>query len=106
MRILLSALSLLLVSSLFTGCGPKEIPIRTVYVEKECPTPKTKPIFTEYNVLILEIDGEEYYAFPKVDAIKLATNWISYREWAESNYNLIKKSNKSADSKAEESTKN
>jgi hypothetical protein len=48
-------------------------------------------VFVKYEAVILEINGEEYYAFPKSEAIKLSTNWVSYRSWAEANYNLIKK---------------
>jgi hypothetical protein len=78
---------------MFTGCWWDKDPIvpEIRYITKECPTPKPKPVFVKYEAVILEINGEEYYAFPKSEAIKLSTNWVSYRSWAEANYNLIKK---------------
>lgn len=76
---------------LLTGCATKQPVVeKIVYRDKECPAPKQKPEFTPYEALVLEINGEEYYAFPKSEALKLVTNWISYREWAEANYLLIK----------------
>lgn len=87
MKIFIAFIALLLL----TGCSQK-LPIqeKIVYRDKQCPTPRPKPDFIKYQALILEINGEEYYAFPKSEAIKLVTNWVSYREWAEANYELIK----------------
>jgi len=82
-----------LVLLILTGCAEK-VPVQTKieYRYKECPTPKIKPIFKEYEMVILKINGEEYYALQKSEAIKMSTNWISYKEWAESNYILLNSS--------------
>ena len=91
MKILLAIVSILIISTL-SGCSQKQDIIeKIVYRDKECPTPKIKPIFKEYEMVILEIDGVEYYALQKSEAIKMSTNWISYKKWAEANYLLIKK---------------
>jgi hypothetical protein len=75
-----------------SGCSSKSpIVVEKEYIEKECPTPLPKPNFDKYKVIILEINGEEYYALPKADAVTLVTNWVSYKNWAESNYILMKK---------------
>ncbi len=75
----------------FVGCAQKQPVItKIVYRDKQCPTPKIKPVFKEYKMVILKINGTEYYALQKSEAVKMATNWISYREWAEANYLLIK----------------
>lgn len=82
---------IILITLLITGCSTTQPVVeKIVYRDKECPVPKQKPEFTPYEALVLEINGEEYYAFPKSEALKLVTNWISYREWAEANYLLIK----------------
>ena len=82
----------LFVVLMLVGCGSKQEAIeKIVYRDKECPTPKTKPEFTPYEAIVLEINGVEYYAFPKSEALKVVTNWISYKEWAETNYTLLKK---------------
>jgi len=85
--VVLSTLSIIL-----TGCAEKQpVQIKTVYVEKKCPVPKEKPKFQDYEMVILSINGVEWYAMQKSEAIKMSLNWISYKEWAEANYLLLKK---------------
>jgi len=87
--IIIVAIILIVVLS---GCSQKQDTLeKIVYRDKECPTPKIKPIFKEYEMIVLEINGKEYYALQKSEAIKMSTNWISYKQWAEANYLLIKK---------------
>jgi len=81
---------LALIPLLFTGCI-KDLTIDTQYQNKECPKPKPKPEFTPYEVVIMEINGEEYYALPKSEATKMITNWISYQEWSEANAKMMLK---------------
>jgi len=86
-------LIMMLIAILFTGCNNVQPVItKVVYKEKQCPAPRPRPSFTKYEVLILKINGKEFYALQKSEAIKLITNWISYRSWAETNYNLMKTS--------------
>ena len=83
---------LLLLVLILTGCGSTQPLVPEVrYLEKECPTPKAQPEFIPYEAIILEINGEEYYALPKSEAVKLGTNWISYKSWAETNFKLMEK---------------
>lgn len=84
---------LLLISVFFTACvSTQPVITKVVYRDKQCPAPKPKPNFTKYEVLMLKINGKEFYALQKSEAIKLITNWISYKSWAETNYNLMKTS--------------
>jgi len=76
-----------------TGCNNVQpVVTKVVYRDKQCPVPRPKPSFTKYEVLILKINNKEFYALQKSEAIKLITNWISYKSWAEANYNLMKTS--------------
>ena len=91
----LSSLILFLISviilSSFTGCSQKtpDVIKETKYIEKECPKPLKKPEFTEYQVVILEINGEVFYAIPKNQVGILVSNWISYKEYSEGNTKLL-----------------
>lgn len=83
---------ILLLPLMFIGCGSTQPLVPEIrYIEKECPTPKDKPEFTPYEAVVLEINGEEYYAFPKSEAVKMITNWVSYKSWAEANFKLMEK---------------
>lgn len=82
-----------IIAILLTGCNNVQPVVTKVqYRDKQCPVPKQKPDFTKYEVLILKINDKEFYALQKSEAIKLITNWISYKSWAETNYNLMKTS--------------
>ena len=85
-------LKILLISLIlvFSGCATVQPDVtNTVYIKKQLPVPLKKPKFEKYNVIILNINGIDYYALQKADALKLILNWVSYKKWAEGNYKLL-----------------
>ena len=62
----------------FTGCSEK---IQKVYVKPEIPKPFQRPQGKDFNVFLLKMDNKIFYS--------LSENWIYYKNWAESNYNLL-----------------
>ena len=94
--ILLNLGILSILSILLTGCNNVQpVQVKTVYIKQQCPIPKVKPIFQDYEMVILNINGIDWYAMQKSEAIKMSLNWISYKEWAEANYKLLSKFKKS-----------
>lgn len=95
MKTALLILSGLLVIS-FTGCGGCPLPpepgvvVQIKYIKQPIPKIEDKPKFFEYNVILININGDEYYAIPRVDGSVLGTNWLQYRDWAEQNYKILK----------------
>ena len=86
----LKVIILFLIVIIFSGCVTAQPDItNTVYIKKQLPVPLKKPKFEKYNVIILNINGIDYYALQKADALKLIINWVSYKKWAEGNYKLL-----------------
>jgi len=84
------------ITILFSGCSVKmkeaEVITKIEQVQKICPSPLTKPQFIPYETQIIEIDGKVYYAVSREDGLILSSNWISYKNWAETNYKLMSES--------------
>lgn len=92
-RIVLSVVFLILVFS-FTGCGKcPEAPVveKLVYLKRPLPDLPKKPKGDVYTGLKIMFNGQEYVAFPKVDAAILNSNWISYKNWCETNEAILLK---------------
>lgn len=82
----------LLVILSLTGCfNDKPIVPEIRYITKECPKPKAKPKFIEYELVRMKINGKIWYAFQESEAMKAALDWYSYKSWAEANAKLLEK---------------
>jgi len=78
---------------LFGGCT-KECPEPKVIVEYKYIKPKTikvrkKPKFDKYNVNEVEFRGKRYFMMDYNNASIMLSNWLSYKDWAENNYNIL-----------------
>jgi len=95
MKTVLLILSAILVIS-FTGCTDCPEPIEpeiitnTVYINRILPTIQDKPKFVPYTTIMVNFNGEDYYAIPRIDGTILKNNWLQYKTWAEENYSLLK----------------
>ena len=45
---------------------------------------------SEYKLNLIEINSNKFYSLTVEDARKLSENWIKYKMWAETNYELLK----------------
>lgn len=81
-----SLLLIILIALSFSGCSEK---IQKVYVKPEIPKPFQRPQGKDFEVFLLKMDGKIFYSLSEKDAEILSENWIYYKNWAESNYNLL-----------------
>ena len=80
------SLLLILIALSFTGCSEK---IQKVYVKPEIPKPFQRPQGKDFEVFLLKMDNKIFYSLSEKDAEILSENWVYYKNWAESNYNLL-----------------
>nr|DAR72497.1 MAG TPA: TRAF PROTEIN, TRAO PROTEIN, TRAN ADHESION, BACTERIAL SECRETION.5A [Caudoviricetes sp.] len=76
---------LILFSILIAGCSFNSPELKQI----ELPKPYEKPIPQEYNVQIIEFDSQKFYCLSPQNARILSLNWLEYKSWAESNYDLL-----------------
>jgi len=79
----------------FSGCSifwcpEPEIITKYKYINKPIPKIQNKPKAEKYKVIGVKLNNKEYYCTDRINASILSNNWIEYREWSESNYNLLK----------------
>lgn len=60
------------------------------YIHRNIPEPVEPPKFVEYNVQLVTIDDTEYFLLDKENMNKLALNWLDYKRFAETNYDILK----------------
>lgn len=78
--------SIILASTLLlSGCATTQ-----VYTPSYVPEPVEPPKFVEYNVQLVTIDDTEYFLLDKENMNKLALNWLDYKRFAETNYDILK----------------
>lgn len=78
--------SIILASTLLlSGCATTQ-----VYTPQYIPEPVEPPKFVEYNVQLVTIDDTEYFLLDKENMNKLALNWLDYKRFAETNYDILK----------------
>lgn len=77
---------LALIPFIFIGCTA----VRTEFVYPEIPDIKEPPITQDYNLTVIKINNIEYYSLSPEDAKILSENWIKFKSWAETNYELLK----------------
>ena len=94
----LIALTILAVS--LSGCWPcpepeKPEPVEpkviteTKYVKVPFPKTQDKPKFVEYEMNLGNLNGTDYYFMTVPAGATLNSNWIVYKDWAETNYNTL-----------------
>ena len=91
-QIMYIALLAILLSS-FTGCAPVEpcVPLtKYVYIEHNVSDAIEKPTPREFELIVLNINDQYFYAMTEDNAKIFSTNWIEYKHWAETNYKLLK----------------
>lgn len=77
---------LALIALIFIGCTT----VRTEYIYPEMPDIKEPPETRDYNLSIIKINNTEYYSLSPEDAKILSENWVKFKSWAETNYELLK----------------
>lgn len=71
---------------IFTGCASYE---HTKFVKIQIPDIPEKPIAQKYDLKIIKINKDEYYALTPDDAKILIKNWLDFKAWAELNNELL-----------------
>lgn len=79
-------LTSILFSFLLIGCGAP----KTEFIHAKLPDIPKKPEMSEYKLNLIEINSNKFYSLTVEDARKLSENWIKYKMWAETNYELLK----------------
>lgn len=80
----------------FSGCTdcpePKEpeVIVKTEFIKRPLATISEKPKFVPYQMIMVNFNGDDYYAIPRVDGNILKTNWLQYQDWAVGNYKMLK----------------
>lgn len=75
-----------LIVLIFVGCAPAKIE----FVYPEIPDISEPPLTQDYNLSVIKINNIEYYSLSPDDAKILSENWIRFKSWAETNYELLK----------------
>ena len=70
----------------FTGCAS----VKTEFIYPEIPDILEPPATQDYNLSVIKINNIEYYSLSPEDAKILSENWIRFKSWAETNYELLK----------------
>ena len=70
----------------FTGCAS----VKTEFIYPEIPDILEPPATQDYNLSVIKINNIEYYSLSPEDAKNLSENWIRFKSWAETNYELLK----------------
>jgi len=91
----LIALIILVVS--FSGCWscPEPEPVEpkviteTKYIKVPFPKTQDKPEFIEYEMNLGNLNGTDYYFMTIPSGATLNSNWIVYKDWAETNYKTL-----------------
>ena len=99
MKRITSIIVLVILVISFNGCFlckkceiPPEPEIITeyIYIEHEIPEIHEKPEFKEYNLIMVNFNGKDYYLLEENEAAVLSLDWESYKEWCESNFEILK----------------
>lgn len=77
---------LALIPFIFIGCAS----VKTEFIYPKIPDIKEPPITQDYNLTVIKINNVEYYSLGSEDAKILSENWIKFKSWAETNYELLK----------------
>ncbi|MGI7717383.1 hypothetical protein ACNGMK_09070 [Campylobacter coli] len=77
---------LALIPFIFMGCTT----VRTEFIYSKIPDVKEPPTTQDYNLTVIKINNIEYYSLSPEDAKILSENWIKFKSWAETNYELLK----------------
>lgn len=78
---------LILISCLvITGCSA----VKVEFVYPSIPELQEPPKVEDYNLQLIRINNTEYYALTEEDARILSENWILFRKWSETNFELLK----------------
>ncbi|EAI0948211.1 hypothetical protein E1I37_09780 [Campylobacter coli] len=77
---------LTLIPFIFIGCAS----VKTEFIYPKIPDIKEPPITQDYNLTVIKINNVEYYSLSSEDAKILSENWIKFKSWAETNYELLK----------------
>lgn len=74
-----------------TGCATNKpnIPSQYVYINKPIPMIEPKPTPQMYNSYMVKFNNEDYYVMSKADFLIMQANWASFKNWAETNYNIL-----------------
>jgi hypothetical protein len=73
----------------FYGCASKVEPkviVKIEYIKRPLPVLEEKPKPLKYEMIQVNFNSNDYYCSTKEDAVILESNWISYRTWADTNY--------------------
>ena len=70
-------------------CKPK-LQTKYVYIKQPVPTLPKKPKARKYKTIMVNFEGVDYYAQTKADGAVMASNWKSYKIWAETNNKILK----------------
>jgi len=60
------------------------------YIKVPFPRTQDKPLFIEYQMNMINLNGTDYYFMTIPNGSILNSNWIVYKSWAETNYKTLK----------------
>lgn len=63
---------------------------RTEFVYPEIPELQEPPVVKDYELKQIKINKTKYFALTEENAKILSENWIHYKKWSETNYELLK----------------
>lgn len=80
-------LSVLFASFILCACSQTQY----VYVSPDIPKTDEPPAFVDYNISSATINNKYYYIIDEQNTKIMLENWIKFREWANKNYEVLKK---------------
>lgn len=82
---------LMFLSTFFSACSTNTQPAPTqyIYVNKPIPEIENKPIPHKYNSYMVKFNNEEYYVMSKADFMIMQSNWVSFKNWAITNHDIL-----------------
>jgi len=71
-------------------CPEPKVVTEYQYLKVAMPKVQDKPQFIEYDLKAVNFNGGDYYFMGRVQGNIMLNNWNSYRDWAETNYSILK----------------
>lgn len=93
MKLILHSIVFLILVISISGCSKcpePEVVTEYKYLKIPLPNIPDKPLFVKYNMFEANFNGDDFYVIPRNDGAILSSNWESYKDWAETNYKILK----------------